>query len=43
MLELYKEGQVNLLDGDCGGAEAVKDKIVDLMTVPVLQGMLRCD
>ena len=42
MLALYQEGQVKFLDGDCDGAEIIKDKIVDLMTVPVLQGMLRC-
>lgn len=41
MLELYKEGQVHLLDGDCGAAEDVKDKIIDLMGVPLVQGMLR--
>lgn len=41
MLELYKEGQVYLLDGDCSAAENVKDKIIDLMGVPIVQGMLR--
>ncbi|CBN78873.1 probable high CO2 inducible periplasmic protein [Ectocarpus siliculosus] len=41
MLELYKEGQVYLLDGDCGAAGDVKDKIIDLMGVPLVQGMLR--
>eukprot|EP00752_Nemacystus_decipiens_P007947 g7100.t1 len=41
MLELYNEGQVKLLDGDCGGVEDIKNQIVDLMTVPILQGMLR--
>lgn len=40
-LELYQEGQAYLLDGDCEGAEEVKDRIVELMTVPLLQGLLR--
>eukprot|EP00752_Nemacystus_decipiens_P007957 g7110.t1 len=41
MLELYQEGQALLLDGDCDLAEAIIDGVVDLMTVPLLQGMLR--
>lgn len=42
VLALYQEGQVKLLDGDCEGVENTKNKIVDLMTVPLLQGLLRC-
>eukprot|EP00904_Undaria_pinnatifida_P009158 jgi/Undpi1/5372/HiC_scaffold_2.g00653.m1 len=41
MVELFQQGQVHLLNGDCGDAEDVKDEIVDLMTVPLMQGLLR--
>lgn len=40
-LALFQEGQALLLGGDCSGTEDVKDKLVDLMTVPLVQGLLR--
>ncbi|CAN0459299.1 unnamed protein product, partial [Ascophyllum nodosum] len=42
LLELYNEGQSKLLSADCGAVEEIKDEIVTLMTVPLLQGLLRC-
>ena len=33
--------QVHLLAGECDDAEDIKDKIVDVMTVPLVQGLLR--
>lgn len=41
LLELFAEGQTNLIDGNCDSARDVKDKIVDLITVPLVQGVLR--
>ena len=41
ILEQITAGSGYLLDGECGAAEDAKEKIVDLMTVPVLQGILR--
>lgn len=42
LLELFSEGSVKLQAGDCGDVEDIKDQIVDLMTVPLVQGVLRC-
>ena len=42
LLELYNEGQSKLLSAGCGAVEEIKDEIVTLMTVPLLQGLLRC-
>lgn len=42
ILELFKMGQASLLELDCDSADGFKDQIVDLMTVPLLQGALRC-
>lgn len=42
MLELFKQGLGKLQSSDCNGADSIKDKIVDLMTVPLMQGVLRC-
>lgn len=41
VLELVAVGSGYLLDGKCTEAEDVKEKIVDLMTIPLLQGTLR--
>jgi hypothetical protein len=38
---LFAEGQQKLVTGDCGGAVPIKDKIVEAMTVPLVQGALR--
>lgn len=41
ILELFREGVQYLLDGNCDDVTAIKDKIVDLMTIPLVQGLLR--
>lgn len=41
ILELITAGSGYLQDGKCAAAEDAKEKIVDLMTVPPLQGVLR--
>lgn len=39
--DLFQEGVGKLQNGDCDEVEGIKDNIVDLMTVPLLQGVLR--
>lgn len=41
LLALFNEGRDLLNDGDCSSTENVKDDIVKLMIVPLVQGMLR--
>ena len=41
LLELYNEGQDNLVAGNCDDVEGIKENIVNLMTVPLVQGLLR--
>jgi len=41
MFILFEEGQRSLLEGKCSEARQTKDKIVRLMTVPLVQGLLR--
>lgn len=40
-LALFQEGSGHLLEGNCDEVVAIKDKIVNLMTVPLVQGLLR--
>ncbi|CAN0425980.1 unnamed protein product, partial [Scytosiphon promiscuus] len=42
ILALWQTGQGHIQNFDCTLAEAVKDDIVTLMTVPLVQGVLRC-
>lgn len=37
----FKNGQKRLANGDCDGARSDKKRIVELMTVPLVQGTLR--
>lgn len=41
MLALYQEGVTLLLDGKCDDVIDIKNQIVDLMTIPLVQGVLR--
>lgn len=41
VLELIMAGSDYLLRGECTEAEAAKEKIVELMTVPLVQAVLR--
>ena len=41
VLDLIAAGSGYLLDGKCAEAEDAKEKIVELMTVPLIQGTLR--
>lgn len=41
MLELFKKGSGELLEKRCDDARKTKDKIVDLMYIPLIQGILR--
>jgi len=38
---LFTEGQQRLITGDCAGTVPIKNKIVQKMTVPLIQGTLR--
>lgn len=42
LLELYHDGQQKLLNGECDEVETIKEEIVRLMTIPLMQGLLRC-
>merc|ERR1712151_787345 len=41
LFKLFNEGQQHLLNGRCNDARTVKEKIVPLMTIPLIQGTLR--
>lgn len=41
LLALFDEGQQKLQSLECSAVEAIKEQVVDLMTVPLIQGMLR--
>merc|ERR1711865_373234 len=41
VFEQFTLGQAKLLSGDCISVQAIKDKIVDYMSVPLVQGALR--
>lgn len=41
LLALYSAGQQAILNGNCGGAASILRDIVPLMTVPLVQGVLR--
>ena len=41
LLALYTAGQQAILNGNCGGAASILRDIVPLMTVPLVQGVLR--
>ena len=41
LLALYAAGQQAILNGNCGGAASILRDIVPLMTVPLVQGVLR--
>jgi len=41
ILTKFRAGQEALIDGDCEAAEDLKSEIVNLMKVPLVQGMLR--
>jgi len=41
LMDQFNQGQYNLLVGNCASAKTNADRIVDLMTVPIVQGTLR--
>ncbi|CAM9121769.1 unnamed protein product [Scytosiphon promiscuus] len=41
LLELFAEGSTELINGNCDTVREIKDKIVNLITVPLVQGVLR--
>ncbi|CAM9357759.1 unnamed protein product [Discosporangium mesarthrocarpum] len=41
LLDLFADGQTGLLEGKCDDVVDIKDQIVDLMTIPLVQGVLR--
>jgi len=41
LFQLFNVGQGQLLVGNCKGARETKDKIVDIMYIPLIQGTLR--
>ncbi|CAM9671455.1 unnamed protein product, partial [Hapterophycus canaliculatus] len=41
LLVLFAEGQTKLIDGECDSARDIKEEIVNLITVPLVQGLLR--
>merc|ERR1711959_35985 len=41
LMDLFKLGKHDLFEGDCAALVPVKDQIVSLMTVPLVQGTLR--
>lgn len=41
VMELFNKGKTQMLSGECSGLIGTKDSIVELMTVPLVQGTLR--
>lgn len=41
LFTMFNSGQKQLVDGDCAAAEITKDKIVQKMAIPLVQGTLR--
>jgi len=41
LIKLFNKGRDTINAGDCTGAEEIKDTIVDIMYVPLIQGTLR--